>query len=295
MRTSETDPLRIDFVHASPEIGGVGITFCPGKKQRWSISGEWSRDLGADIAAISASGAAAVVTLVEQAEIDRLSVCSLGEEVIGAHMAWYHLPIRDVSVPCGRFEREWSAVGPALRACLRDGFPVVVHCRGGLGRAGMVAARLLVELGSDPDVAIRLVREARPGAIETEAQAQNVRQQKYVAEPNPAPEGAADRALGALLGLAVGDAVGTTLEFSARDSYPRHVDMVGGGPFRLQAGQWTDDTAMALALADSLLAKNGVDEADLMTRFTKWRERGDYSCTGRCFDIGMTVSQALRR
>jgi ADP-ribosyl-[dinitrogen reductase] hydrolase len=101
--------------------------------------------------------------------------------------------------------------------------------------------------------------------------------------------------LGALVGLAIGDAVGTTLEFSARDSYPRHVDMVGGGPFRLRAGQWTDDTAMALALADSLLANNGIDEADLMARFVRWREQGDYSCTGTCFDIGMTVSQALRR
>jgi ADP-ribosyl-[dinitrogen reductase] hydrolase len=137
----------------------------------------------------------------------------------------------------------------------------------------MVAARLLVELGSDPHEAICLVRKARPGANETAAQAQNVVQQKYVAEPHPAPDRAADRAMGALLGLAVGDAVGTTLEFSSRDSYLRHVDMIGGGPFRLRAGQWTDDTALALALADSLLAKNGVNEADLMTRFTKWWEQ----------------------
>jgi ADP-ribosyl-[dinitrogen reductase] hydrolase len=138
-----------------------------------------------DISAIGNSGAAAVVTLVEQEEMDRLSVTSLGPEVIGAHMEWHHLPIRDVSVPCGRFEQQWSRVSPGLRARLRDGFPVVVHCRGGLGRAGMVAARLLTELGADPHEAIRLVREVRPGAIETEAQARHVVQQKSVAEPEP--------------------------------------------------------------------------------------------------------------
>lgn len=104
-----------------------------------------------------------------------------------------------------------------------------------------------------------------------------------------------DRALGALLGLAVGDAVGTTLEFSVRDSTPALTDMVGGGPFRLQPGEWTDDTAMALALADSLHANPALDEADLMGRFSRWYRQGEYSCTGRCFDIGITTSQAIAR
>ena len=72
-------------------------------------------------------------------------------------------------------------------------------------------------------------------------------------------------------------------------------DMVGGGPFRLKPGQWTDDTAMALALADSLLAHPRFDASDLMTRFVSWRDEGTYSCTGRCFDIGNTVSGALAR
>jgi ADP-ribosyl-[dinitrogen reductase] hydrolase len=71
--------------------------------------------------------------------------------------------------------------------------------------------------------------------------------------------------------------------------------MVGGGPFRLKPGEWTDDTAMALALADSLLQPSGFDEADLMRRFLAWRDTGAYSCTGTCFDIGMTVSKALQK
>lgn len=104
-----------------------------------------------------------------------------------------------------------------------------------------------------------------------------------------------DRAIGALVGLAVGDALGTTLEFKARDSYPPVTDMVGGGPFRLNPGEWTDDTAMALALGDSLSARGKLDEIDLMTRFTDWYERGEYSCNGRCFDIGITTRNALAR
>jgi ADP-ribosyl-[dinitrogen reductase] hydrolase len=73
-----------------------------------------------------------------------------------------------------------------------------------------------------------------------------------------------------LLGLSIGDAVGTTLEFRARDTYPVLTDMVGGGPFGLHAGEWTDDTSMALCLADSLSACGGLDESDLMRRFLRW-------------------------
>jgi ADP-ribosyl-[dinitrogen reductase] hydrolase len=104
-----------------------------------------------------------------------------------------------------------------------------------------------------------------------------------------------DRALGAFLGLAVGDALGTTLEFSARDRLPHHTGMTGGGPFRLAPGVWTDDTQMALALADSLLASGGLDERDLMERFVRWWRDGDYNPTGACFDIGITTRQALSR
>lgn len=102
-----------------------------------------------------------------------------------------------------------------------------------------------------------------------------------------------DRARGTLLGLAVGDALGTTLEFSARDSLPHHTKMTGGGPFGLIPGGWTDDTSIALALADSLIACRGFDAADLMTRFVAWRRDGAYSHTGTCFDIGITTAQAL--
>ena len=104
-----------------------------------------------------------------------------------------------------------------------------------------------------------------------------------------------DRAVGALLGLAVGDAVGTTLEFSSRDTQPPLTDMVGGGPFQLKPGQWTDDTSMALALAYSLVRGDAFDPRDCMTRFVNWYRWGDNSCTGECFDIGATTAEALQR
>lgn len=107
--------------------------------------------------------------------------------------------------------------------------------------------------------------------------------------------GERDRALGCLLGLAVGDAVGTTLEFQARDSYAPLTDMVGGGPFDLAPGAWTDDTSMALALADSLTRPGELDTRDLMGRFVNWWRRGEYSVTGECFDIGVTTREALAR
>jgi ADP-ribosyl-[dinitrogen reductase] hydrolase len=100
-------------------------------------------------------------------------------------------------------------------------------------------------------------------------------------------------AIGCLIGLAVGDAVGTTLEFSGRDTKPPLTDMVGGGPFQLECGQWTDDTAMALALGESLEKFPFLDAHDVMTRFVAWHEQGEYSCNGRCFDIGMTIHDSL--
>ncbi len=296
-RTSITHPLLVAQVKASPDFGAIGLTFCPGKKQPSGMTGGWDRDLDLDLDAISAFGASALVTLVEAHEMEMLGVPQIGEKTMLRHMDWFHLPIRDVSVPGREFEQAWQVHGPGLRARLRDGFSVVLHCKGGLGRAGTIAARLLVELGLEPSESIRQVRKARPGAIETAGQARYVAAQSLVEEACPAtdPASIADRATGALLGLAVGDAVGTTLEFRQRDTYPPLTDMIGGGPFRLEPGQWTDDTAMALALADSLVAHPGFDAEDLMRRFVAWRDEGKYSCTGTCFDIGTTTNGALTR
>jgi ADP-ribosylglycohydrolase len=100
---------------------------------------------------------------------------------------------------------------------------------------------------------------------------------------------------GSLLGLAVGDALGTTLEFRRPGSFDPIDDMIGGGPFWLEPGQWTDDTSMALCLAESLVERRGFDPVDQLQRFVRWYRGGHNSSTGALFDIGITTRAALER
>lgn len=102
-----------------------------------------------------------------------------------------------------------------------------------------------------------------------------------------------DRGMGCLFGLAVGDALGTTLEFTKPGSFEPLEDMVGGGPFQLEAGQWTDDTSMALCLAESLIVCEGFNAKDQCERYLRWWQEGYLSSNGRCFDIGSTVKSGL--
>ena len=104
-----------------------------------------------------------------------------------------------------------------------------------------------------------------------------------------------DRSRGALLGLAIGDAIGTTLEFRPPGSFAPLTDMVGGGHFCLKKGYWTDDTSMALCLGHSLVACQRFDATDQMQRYCDWLDNGYMSSIGTCFDVGVTVSSALRR
>jgi protein-tyrosine phosphatase len=152
------------------------------EKDAGALAGAWNRDLGIDVQAIRSWGANAVVCLMEDFELKLLGVEDLPSAVEAAGIRWLHLPIRDVSVPSMAFEMECSTSGAELKEILlRDG-RVLVHCRGGLGRSGMIAARLLVELGMRPASAIGVVRKQRPGAIETPAQEAYV---KNLSRENP--------------------------------------------------------------------------------------------------------------
>lgn len=102
-----------------------------------------------------------------------------------------------------------------------------------------------------------------------------------------------DKCKGALLGLAIGDALGTTLEFKSHGSFKPLTDLIGGGAFGLPAGKWTDDTSMALCLADSLIIKNEFDAFDQLERYVNWYRKGYNSSTNTCFDIGNATRQAL--
>lgn len=288
LRTSITDPIQIPTLSAAS--GRIGISFCPGKQGPALAGFEWKRDLAADLDAVREWGAAAVVSLIEKHEIELLGVADLETAVAARGMEWFHLPIPDVRAPGEEFEQRWHQSGARLRSLLTNGERIFIHCRGGLGRAGTVAARLLIELGiTGADTAIAKVRQVRPGAIETKAQEDHLREIERIY----------DRSYGCLVGLAVGDAVGTTLEFKPRDSYAHITDMVGGGPFGLDAGTWTDDTSMALALGEALLASaakgSAFEPGEAQLRFVDWWRNGAFSPTGSCFDIGIATRQALAR
>ncbi len=200
VRTSHTHPLQIAAVQASPSHGRIGITFCPGKCDLYAHTGAWQRDLGIDLDTIAAWGAKLVVTLVEPAELRELKVPLLGHEIKQRGIEWFHLPIADYSVPTRKFEEEWLTEGREIRERLRNGDDVLVHCKGGLGRAGMIAARLLAELGMDPEEAIRTVRHVRKGAIETPSQLALVRRTLPITDQEPVIDTATLQRVGGQLG-----------------------------------------------------------------------------------------------
>lgn len=179
-RTSISHPLQIGTISLA-NGGRIGITFCPGKKQEQSVTGSWNRDMETDLAAITAWGATHLLTLIAPWEFAELGVESLPEQAAAHGLAWHHAPILDGHAPgivphgfeaIGWFEHVWPEVLPTLDAALDRGEGVVVHCKGGLGRAGTAAALLLAhrEPGLSAEAAIQRVREARPHAVETVTQ-----------------------------------------------------------------------------------------------------------------------------
>lgn len=105
---------------------------------------------------------------------------------------------------------------------------------------------------------------------------------------------AVDRRLGAIVGLAVGDALGAAVEFKPKGTFEPVTGYRGGGPHPINPGDWTDDTSMAIAIAESLSECEGVDREDMMDRFALWHSHGEFSVNGKCFDIGIQTSTALR-
>jgi ADP-ribosyl-[dinitrogen reductase] hydrolase len=169
-RTSQTDPIQIATL--SIMAGAVGLTFAPGKQQPDAMSGAWSRDLRVDLKAIKAWGATHVISLLEGREFDALAIRELPKAVEALGMRWIGLPIVDGSAPGPTFLKEWLMTEPALTVEIAQGARVLIHCKGGLGRAGTVAAMLLLSMHvvADPQEAMAMVRQVRPGAIETAAQ-----------------------------------------------------------------------------------------------------------------------------
>ena len=206
-------------------------------------------------------------------------------------------PITDESVPhSADYTNEiLTAIDDALTT---DGI-TYVHCWGGRGRTGVVIGCWLARQGLSGTDALNCLHDLWQDCAKSKRSRpspENQQQIDYVFQWNTREtEPTLSRYIGAMLGLATGDALGTTVEFKAPGTFPPVTDITGGGPFHLNRGAWTDDTSMALCLADSLLTCNGFNPADQMNRYVRWMDEGYMSSTGTCFDIGNTVKSALHR
>jgi ADP-ribosylglycohydrolase/protein-tyrosine phosphatase len=259
-KTSLTHPLIIDYVNVPGTSGIIGMTLCPGKVQNSSMSGEWERDLDLDMGAIVAWGASALVTLMQPHEFKAFGVEALPER-IPSGLNHYVLPILDGGTPDKPWENTWKRVGPEIRGHLKQGHRIIIHCRGGLGRTGLLTARILIEFGLEARRAIEIVRRARPGAIENWDQEHYVLRQK-VAESLPvrpalriSPD-RRDQFQGCLLGGAVGDALGAPVEFLKLTQIREKFGNVGirdFSPAYGRLGAITDDTQMTLFTGEGVL------------------------------------------
>ena len=233
------------------------------------------------------------------------------EGELPAGVEYLRAPVADHAVPEER--AQMAAILETLSRALGAGRPVYLHCRAGIGRTAMVAGCLLVERGMSGEEALselnRLWQQSAragewPSVPETAEQTQYVRTWvplRGAAEADPllepatleAARGLREHFLGALLGLAVGDAVAAATQYRRPGRFAPVGDMLGGGPFDLARGAWSDDTAMALCLAESLLESNGFDVRDQVERYQRWQSQGHLAATGQCVGITAGTARAL--
>ncbi len=188
-RTSVSHPLDIDEVGVPTTAGQIGMTLFPGRRDRLSVVAPWERDIDVDLARIRKWNPAIIVSLVEEHEFARLGMPHFADIMRAFardhNVVWLWLPIRDAGVPDARFEEAWLEAGVTVRTALRAGKHVLLHCRAGLGRTGMIAARLLVEIGVPSQAAIASVQRARPGTIETSTQLRHVQAIDVIHDKTP--------------------------------------------------------------------------------------------------------------
>lgn len=248
-----------------------------------------------------------VTCFVDLTEPDEIPSYDAGLPV---QIAYVRRPIRDHGVPPDPLHM--VEILSSLRQTLRAGGAVYLHCRAGIGRTGMVAGCFLAEQGLSGSDALRELNrlwqqsgraEDWPEVPETAAQADYVRdwalrgsiESDPLLEPSTlsAARGLRERFHGALLGLATGDAVAVATQFGRPGRFTPVGDLLGGGPFDLPRGAWSDDTAMALCLAESLLERSGFDARDQVQRYRRWQQEGYLSATGQCVGITAATSRAL--
>jgi ADP-ribosyl-[dinitrogen reductase] hydrolase len=166
-RTSITHPLIINTIPVSN--GELGLTFCPGKKQPNAMTGSWDRDIDLDIESVKRWGATAVISLLEDFEYYELAVRNL-PSVYEDNFRWLNLPIPDKCAPEEAWLADWLDLRNELKTLLINNGKILIHCKGGFGRTGTVAALILMDHGYTAIDAITACRQAREFAVETEAQ-----------------------------------------------------------------------------------------------------------------------------
>jgi ADP-ribosyl-[dinitrogen reductase] hydrolase len=272
------------------------------------LAGEYPGGLGpeqtqARLARLLEAGVNSFVDLTQPGEAEPY------EAALPVSIDYLRKPIRDHGTPATAVQM--AEILGCLRTALHEGRRVYLHCRAGIGRTGMVAGCLLVEQGLSGEDALtelnRLWRQSArasqwPAVPETAEQIEYVRSWSGAApesdplfEPSTlaAARGLRERFQGALLGLAVGDAVAAPTQYRKPGRFTPVGDMIGGGPFDLPRGAWSDDTAMALCLAESLLEREGFDAGDQVVRYRRWQQQGYLSATGQCVGITAGTARAL--
>jgi ADP-ribosylglycohydrolase len=252
------------------------------------------------VAALLEAGFDAFIDLTEAGELPPYDIYLPGS----AH--YVRKPIPDHGVP--RANEHMAEIQAEINAALARGRRVYVHCRAGIGRTGIAVGCHLIEHGLSAEAALVRLNElwqenersrTWPDVPETDEQRDYILAWPPASDPMQAPEvmDAArtlrERFQGALVGLATGDALAAATQFRKPGTFAAVGDLLGGGPFDQPRGAWTDDTAMALLLAESLLEREGFDGHDQVQRFARWQREGYGSATDQCVGISASVARAL--
>lgn len=170
--------LRIDTIDVLG-AGLIGMCCCPGRLEPAPHGGYQPRNLEDDLTVLTDWSPGTVISLIEEREFDLLGVSGLTKRFQSLPLEWHHCPITDLGAPGGAFESLFAQLEIRLLVDLSKGGRVLLHCAAGLGRAGTIAARLLIHAGEAPAQAIARVRAARYGAIES------AQQERYLASLSP--------------------------------------------------------------------------------------------------------------
>lgn len=168
-------PNPIDTIVSPLFVGRIGLVACPGVRIKGGMNQKVNKNIKSDIQEIVDWGASGVVSLVEEHELSIAGVADLPDRLASAGLWWRHLPMMDMYIPEEDFETEWQREGARIRNLLNHGSGIILHCYAGLGRTGLLAAKLLVEFGMEPEDAITLVRQTNKRRIQTKEQSEYIR------------------------------------------------------------------------------------------------------------------------